>query len=570
MLDLLIFSVDLYIRYILIFTFLFFIGRGFVIVTNKVFLNKNKLPQVLLETKSNILYPIIGCLILGNVLIILSFFVGLNNVIVVIFLGLFSLSNLFEINKINLRKVFTVEKLFNYLIIPSILLISSSDINFHYDAAYYHLNHQNWLRESNLIIGMVNIFWPFGMSSIFEYISSILWFKDSLIYLHFLSLIFIHFFFSFLYYQLFLSENKNLKNGSVFILFFAFLDNFGIGGGRNGFIYIQEVGKQDTVVAILFCFAGLITINSIIKKYISELDFIFLSLISFFIFQVKVSGVFIFYSYFILIYLLLKEKNYKIKSILYLQLPTIFFGIIWTVKSFLTTGCIIFPLSSTCLKSLPWYENGSTERIEEYTTNTSFAYMEYFKDPSRSFFDWFNDFFNSNNYAVFSNYYRSVYLNFAISLIIIYLIKKLLFENESHKLNTNLIISTYIIFGISYLIFYGPIPRYSIGILCTIVALFGFYTNADKFKIPSIFIVSLFLVSLSLVPRVNSYINFLNNKSYSLFDPRIEAQHNEIENLGSWVKPDTGDRCWINLNCTMEDKNILINDEDFFKVAYKE
>ena len=570
MLDLLIFSLDLYIRYILIFTFLFFIGRGFVIVTNKIFLNKNKLPKIFLETKSPILYPIIGCLILGNVLIILNFFVGLNNVIVLFFLGLLSLPNLFEINKITIKKAFTLEKLFNYLIIPSILLISSSDINFHYDAAYYHLNHQNWLRESNLIIGMVNIFWPFGMSSIFEYISSILWFKDSLIYLHFLSLIFIHFFLAFLYYQLFLSENKNLKNGSLFILFFSFLDNFGIGGGRNGFIYIQEVGKQDTVVAILFCFASLITINSIIKKYISKLDFIFLSLISFFIFQVKVSGVFIFYSYFILIYLLLKEKKYKIKNIIYLQLPTIFFGIVWTVKSFLTTGCIIFPLSSTCLKSLAWYENGSTERIEEYTTNTSFAYMEYFKDPSRSFFDWFNDFFNSNNYAVFSNYYRSVYLNFAISLIIIYIIKKILFENENHKRNTNLIISTYIIFGIAYLIFYGPIPRYSIGILCTIVGLFGFYTNADKFKIPSIFIVSLFLVSLSLVPRVNSYINFLNNKSYSLFDPRIEAQHNEIENLGSWVKPDTGDRCWINLNCTMEDKNILINDEGFFKVAYKE
>ena len=23
----------------------------------------------------------------------------------------------------------------------------------------YHLNHQNWLRESNMLVGMVNIFW---------------------------------------------------------------------------------------------------------------------------------------------------------------------------------------------------------------------------------------------------------------------------------------------------------------------------------------------------------------------------------------------------------------------------
>ena len=72
--------------------------------------------------------------------------------------------------------VLTFENIFLYIFIPGILLISSSDINFHYDAAYYHLNHQNWLRSSNLIIGTVNIFWPFGMSSIYEYISSMLWF----------------------------------------------------------------------------------------------------------------------------------------------------------------------------------------------------------------------------------------------------------------------------------------------------------------------------------------------------------------------------------------------------------
>ena len=54
--------------------------------------------------------------------------------------------------------------------------------------------------------------------------------------------------------------------------------------------------------------------------------------------------------------------------------------------------------------------------------------MEYFKDPNLSFFDWFNDFFNSSNYAVFSNYYRSVYLNFFISFLIVYGIKKALFK----------------------------------------------------------------------------------------------------------------------------------------------
>ena len=154
-----------------------------------------------------------------------------------------------------------------------------------------------------------------------------------------------------------------MKNASFFIIIYSFLDNFGV-GGRNGFLYIQEAGKQDTAVAILLCFVSLILINYIIRGIISQIDFIYLTLISFFIFQLKVSGVFIFYSYFILVLLLIREKKYKIKNILLLQLPTIIFGVLWTLKSFLTTSCIIFPLTMTCFKNLSWYELGSTKELK--------------------------------------------------------------------------------------------------------------------------------------------------------------------------------------------------------------
>ena len=572
MLSLVTFSINLYIKYILIYLLLLFLGRSCVILINKLLIKENIITKSILETKSIILYPIIGFIILGNVLIILNYFVGLKHGLVYSTIGLLLIPNLFEMKKVKfkVKEIITLENIFYYFFIPGILLISSSDINFHYDAAYYHLNHQNWLRESNLIIGMVNIFWPFGMSSIYEYISSVFWFKDSLIYLHFISLIFIHFFFSFLYFQLFCSRNKQLKYASLFIIIFSFLDNFGFSGGRNGFIYIQEIGKQDIAVAILFCFASLIIINSILNQDINKLDFTILSLICFFIFQLKVSGVFIFFPYFVLIYFLINVNRYSFKNLIYFQLPTIFFGIIWSLKSFLTTGCLIFPLSSTCVKSLSWYEMGSTKRVEEYTTNTSFAYMEYFIDPTRSFVDWFSDFFNSNNYAVFSNYYRSVYLNFLFSLIAIYIIKKLFFTNKSYEMKFNLLISLYILLSLSYLVFYGPIPRYSIGILCTIIGVLGYFVDAYKVKVPRVLLLGLFLFSLALVPRVNSYLNMFNNKAYTLFDPRIEAQYIEIKSNPNWIQPDNGDRCWINLKCTMEEKNIVLSKENYFKIAYKE
>ena len=215
-----------------------------------------------------------------------------------VFIILFSLIfiNFLNLNlKINFYNFFTLNNLLFYLVIPSILIISSSTTNFHYDAGYYHLNHQNWLRESNLIIGMVNIFWPFGMSSINEYISAFFWFDSSFILLHFLTLFFIHFFFIFISYNLLSTKNKNLKAASLFLLFFSFLDNFGASGGRNGFPYIQGVGKQDIAVGVLFCFVSLIILNSVKQRKVRDIDFVILSLLTFFIFQLKVSGVIVFF-----------------------------------------------------------------------------------------------------------------------------------------------------------------------------------------------------------------------------------------------------------------------------------
>ena len=185
--------------------------------------NKN-IPKLILQTAPGIVYPIIGLIFVGNILIFLNYFIPLKSPVVWIVLFLLISPNLLKLNNldIKLKNFLTWDNFFYYIFIPGVLLISSSDINFHYDAAYYHLNHQNWLRETNLVIGMVNIFWPFGMSSIYEYISSIFWLSDSLIYLHFISLIFIHFFFSFTYFHIFSSRNNRLRNSAIFVTILCF------------------------------------------------------------------------------------------------------------------------------------------------------------------------------------------------------------------------------------------------------------------------------------------------------------------------------------------------------------
>ena len=554
------------------FSLFLLIGRSFVMFIDNYLLKHTPKRNVILGTRAEIIYPLIGLAITGNLLIFLNYFVELKNPIIYFFLVIALVPNLLSLRvlTLNIANILNTQNIFLYLIIPGILLISSSDINFHYDAAYYHLNHQNWLRESNLIVGTVNIFWPFGMSSIFEYLSSILWVGESLIYLHFLNITFIHVFFSFIFYHLHNSENRNLKNASWFLLLFSVLDNFGISGGRNGFIYIQEIGKQDTAVATLFCLLSILLLDKIQKKNSNKPDFVYLSILVFFIFEIKVSGVIIFVLYFIYLYGLIVNSNFKIKHILYLQLPTIFFGLIWSIKSILTTGCLIFPLSFTCNENFWWYEQGSTERVEEYTTATSFSYMEYFTSRDLNFFNWVQDFFFSDSNSTFSNFYLSVYTNFLISLLILYIVKITLFTKSNVSIRFKGIIFSYALLGVMYLVFYGPIPRYSMGILCTIICTFGFFTETTKIKTPKYLGKILFLAAISLFPRVSSYQNFINNKDINLFDPRVESQYIDISTNNDWVKPDSGDRCWINLNCTMEEKKIIVNDDGYFKFAYKE
>lgn len=570
--DLFIFSLDLYIRYILLFIYFLLIGRSFFNLLNKLMFKQTSTNNLIFDTKATIIYPIIGLIFFGNLLIIANFFVKLENNFLYVFLILLLIPNFIGNNKVifKISNVLTFENIFLYIFIPGILLISSSDINFHYDAAYYHLNHQNWLRSSNLIIGSVNIFWPFGMSSIYEYISSMLWSNNSLIYLHFLNLIFLQFLFSFIFYHLFNSTNKNFKFTSIFLVLFSIFDNFGIAGGRNGFVYIQEIGKQDTTVAILFCITSILILDKIQKRHASKIDIVLISLLVFFIFEIKVSGVIIFILYFILIFTLIRNNKYSFRNLIYLQSPTIFFGLIWSLKSIMTTGCLIFPLSFTCYESFWWYEIGSTERVEAYTTATSFSFMEYFLNDNLNFLDWVNYFLFSETNSTFSNYYLSVYSNFLISFVILLFIKYFLFNKKVLDKRFKLILLAYITLSIVYLIFYGPIPRYSMGILITVICSIGFFVDSEKVKISKYVFYSLFIMSIGLLPRAASYENFIENKEIALFDPRIESQYIEVQINENWIKPASGDRCWINLKCTMENKIVNIVQSNYFKFAYKE
>ena len=295
----------------------------------------------------------------GNVLIILNFAFSLNNNVVYVILLFLLLPNFLYL-KLKLNFLNT-ENIVNYLLIPGI--ISVYNTGWHYDAGFYHLNHQAWLRESNLILGFVNIHWAFEMSSIFEYLSSVLWLRDSFIFLHFLNLIFIQGFYHTVVDNI--KNSKALNKQFIFLLIFSILDNFGINGGRNGFIYIQGVTKQDTAVGILFLLTMRAALVHIYDKKISNYEISLIFLFSLYLIQIKLSSVSII---FLLIYLTIYIYRYtdiKFLNFLKINFLGIFFGVIWLIKQYLTTGCFIYPVNTTCINNFSWYAKNSTNHMKQ-------------------------------------------------------------------------------------------------------------------------------------------------------------------------------------------------------------
>jgi len=309
-------------------------------------------------------------------------------------------------------------------------------------------------------------------------------------------------------------------------------------------------------------------IYSFTKFSISKLELSTLSLFILFSFQLKISSAYLVLWFLIFFVFSIYTKSTSINKFLSALVPTLLFGAIWVVKNYLINGCFIFPINSTCLNSFFWYREGSTKNIELYTSKTSIGFNSYFTDTNLNFINWFNDFFINNEF--YGSFYRGFYINFLISFIILYLIKKFLFKQKHYDLKIQVIIFFFVSSSLLYLLFFGPIPRYSTGILSATIGLLGSNITSSKFKLDKKFLTIVFIFSLILLPRINSYKTMLNNFAITLPDPRFEWNYDEIELNDGWIAPKNTDICWINLYCTSEVGESIKTQNGFFKTMYRE
>ena len=543
-----------YIYFFIFYYFLFFFGRAIVILLSNSS-SKSIIDKDIFGVKSYIFYPTISLFLLGNLSVLFNFIFPMktiNNKILIVCL-IILLLNLKELPNIR-NKNFFVTNLF----IPGILNISSYKIWLHYDAGLYHLNNQLWINESKVVFGLGNLNIWYSWSSIYEYISSYFWMGDNFLLLHFLNLIFFSLFYSFLYFHIIQNDNKFLKYSSLNIIFFGLIDNFGIKGGGNGYLYIQTIGKPDVAFAVLFYIVFILLVNSLIKNSFTKQELIYYLYFSLFAIQLKAFGL---YLVPLLIFYFYKLGN-PFKLLKKLKLFYLI-SLSWLLKNFMITGCLFFPFEITCFPSVSWYAAGRGNFARKVLSEQHYALT--FEDP---FFTWFNTWINhGKNFQIYSN--------FLISFIILIILNYLLLKRSKPNLGINVYwIRFYQIIIILSWILTAPNSRFGMIVCLIMVSIISINFKETKLSI-KIFnnkIIPLFLlfICILLTPRFYSYENFLKEP---LVLSKIEApSQTYVESENNWaVYPANGDnRCWINIDCMDIDRNVYIEKINNYKILRSE
>ena len=529
------------ISYLIFYNLTFLYGRSFLIFFGRLF-RKNIKDIKIADIKIVSLSPLIFLFILGNLSFIFNFIFPIKYFIYIISPIIFL--NLLNKDFSNLNQ----NKLINFILIPIFVAISSSDVGLHFDSGLYHLNFQNWLRESNLVLGLSNIYAPYGWSSINEYFSSIFWFNNNFIFLHFINLIFVTQFFSFLFNNLF-SKKLVFKYSSFFILIYGIIDNFGFNGGRNGFLSIQSIGKFDTSFAILYFIFSLIILNQLIEKKFLSTDMVFVSFFLLFCIQMKLTGLVCGVLYLLYFYKYKITKKISYLKIIKLNIYPIIISFLWLLKNMLQTGCLFFGFEFTCFNNLRWYEKGyaSSLMLDTQTFNQAYSF-------GLNIFDWIDNWYSKDANKTFM-------LNFLLSISILIIGKYIFYKLKSYEKDVFIFYCFFILLSLIIWVGGAPDPRFAYGLFLLFVSLLSadVYSEKDfinKILNKNVFLYTVFFICLALTPRLNSYKTGLASvdafRTVSI--PNVEYKISDY-----WGEIPVEEECWVNLNCNKANKNLKKN-----------
>ena len=500
---------------------------------------------------------LLGFITIGFLSLLVNFFFPLNIIINNFFFSfIIILGFKFKFFQQNIKKLF--KRIFITSLLTFFYLIYSN-VNTP-DAFLYHLPYSRIINEDKLVIGLTNLHSRFGHISIFQYISS--FFVNSFFGLNglLIPIAFVPtFFFIFCYKKFKINFKKiNCRENSYFIFLFLVISIYSFsrysGWGNDAQVHIFYF------LSIIFFLENIYDRNNLITFYK-------LSLVSIFTFFMK--PFYIIAVIMPLIFFIKSKKKIKIFKSKTSMFLTLFF-ILWLLKNFLVSSCLIYPLNATCLKSTSWY-NSNTQNISVQGEIWAKDWVNK-KDNSISIdnflenFNWLNT-WKENHLKVIIEKISPVVIFIFINFLIFLLSKS--FKKKSFKEENFFLISLFVINLLGCLIWFlkFPIFRYGLSYIYSLVIMscyFIFIRNIDwkrAFPLANLFLAIVYLAFFGSFVKNFSRIYKSDNISVVplIYDKNIDGKVTKYFNKDSvfiHYKNPIGLCGYSKSPCTLSDTNV--------------
>ena len=290
-------------------------------------------------------------------------------------------------------EIYNVNFIFYLIIIPIVSFFSYFNGS-NVDSPMYHLQVLKWISEHKISLGLINLEMRLGNNSSWHSVLALMdisfktWSTK-----YYLSNILI----AVITVQVISQKKLSLSNLFLFLsvcylILFSYLHPF-----NNGII-LNHLGNPEVDIAsmILFFFSIYLFLKLVETNFISKELIDLLSVVIFLSISTKLSNIGL---VLIPLYIFFKHKQYFfLNSIHYV---IILATLLWTGRSFLISGCFLFPVKSTCF-STPWLE--SVDKIEYFSKiimgfardtrlRDKYTNFDYIIDSNQWILPWFNDYF---------------------------------------------------------------------------------------------------------------------------------------------------------------------------------
>jgi hypothetical protein len=235
-------------------------------------------------------------------------------------------------------------------------------------------------------------------------------------------------------------------------------------------------------------------------------------------------------------FFLKKEKFQIIKSKIFIFL--ILFSCLWFFKNFLISGCLIYPINSTCIDSISWYNKDRTSNAAIEGEGWSKDWGNRDKELNSMYFEEYVSNFNwvetwlENHFKVVLEKILPILIFLILNLVIFYFTKCL--KKNYHKEENNLLVFLYIINLLGFFIWFAefPIYRYGSSYINTFFVLTFYFillknTDLEKMiKLKSMFILIIYLGFFGVFTKNFNRVLKTENKSIYpiMFDKNFDSK----------------------------------------------